>query len=104
MIVMFDVTNRTTFTNIESWLKTVSTNSSENVLVILVGNKTDLTERTVTQEEAEAVAEKHGISYVETSVRDNSNVSEPFLQLTKKLLQTKGTNIAWWKKANFESN
>ena len=104
MIMMFDVTNRTTFTNIENWLKTVSTNSSENVVVILVGNKTDLTERTVTQEEAEAVAEKHGISYVETSVRDNSNVSEPFLQLTKKLLKGKGTNIAWWKKANFESN
>lgn len=99
---MFDVTDRTSFTNIEKWLNSVSTYSAVNTVVLLVGNKTDLTDREVTEEEAQTLAEKHGLTYIETSVRDNKNVNEPFLCLTKKLLQNKGTNTAWWKKTNFD--
>ena len=94
---MFDVAERTTFTNIESWLDAVSRNCTETTIAVLVGNKTDLTERQVSHEEAQSMAEKHGITYVEVSVRDNSNVNEPFMQLTKKFLQSKGTSTPWWK-------
>ena len=96
---MFDVTSRTTFKSIENRLKDISGCCSDNVVVILVGNKTDLTEkRVVTQEEAEDFAEKHGIDYVDASSKDNVNVSDTFLQLTKNLLQAKGTSTTWWKK------
>ena len=98
MIVMFDVADRTTFTNIETWLGAVSRYCTETTIAVLVGNKSDFTERQVSQEEARSLAEKHGITYFEVSVRDNNNVKEPFMELTKRLLQSKGTSVPWWKK------
>ena len=98
VIVMFDIADRTTFTNIETWLDAVSRYCTETTIAVVVGNKSDLTERQVSQEEAQSLAEKHGITYVEVSVRDNNNVKEPFMQLAKKLLQSKGTSVPWWKK------
>ena len=102
MIIVFDVTDRDTLKNVETWFDSVSRYCTETTIAVLVGNKADLTERQVSHEEAQAIAEKHGVPYVEVSVRDNSNVNEPFMQLTKKMLQCKGTNLPWWKKTNFE--
>ena len=96
------MTDRSTFDHIENWLQTSGKFAQENCVIVLVGNKTDHPKRVVTKEEGEAFAEKHGIGYVETSVRDKINVNEPFLYITKKLLQSKGTTVAWWKNQQFE--
>ena len=101
VLILFDVTDRSTFDNIEKWLQSVSSQGSENCFVVLVGNKTDLSTREVTQEEGEALAEKHGVGYAETSARNRVNVDEPFLYVTKRMLQSKGTNIVWWKNSKF---
>lgn len=102
ILIVFDLSDRKMFENLENWYETATTQGPENCAIGLVGTKTDLTDRKVTQEEAEAFAEKHDIVYAETSARDNNNVDQPFLQVTKKLLQSKGTSISWWKKQTFQ--
>ena len=55
---------------------------------ILVGNKSDWTEkRAVTEEEGKAKAERLGISFVETSAKDNAFVEFAFFQLARYVLR-----------------
>jgi small GTP-binding protein len=41
-LLVYDITRRETFTHIEKWLEEVKTNSSKNIVIILIGNKKDL--------------------------------------------------------------
>ena len=41
-LLVYDITRRETFTHIERWLEEVKTNSSKNIVIILIGNKKDL--------------------------------------------------------------
>ena len=102
ILILFDVTDRQTFNHVDFWIEEVARRARENVVRVLVGNKADQHERAVTKEEGEALANKHDIGYIDSSLQDNINVSEPFVYVTKKLLQAKGSNVAWWKSSKFE--
>jgi GTPase SAR1 family protein len=53
-----------------------------NVIVLLVGNKSDLaSERVIGIEEAHTFGDRHGIDYMEASALDATNVNESFLRL-----------------------
>ena len=72
VIIMFDVTRRKTFTNLNFWIKQLKENGPDNVSVILVGNKSDLeNKRYVTKQEAELFAKNNNFFYTETSVKKN---------------------------------
>ena len=75
---MFDLTNRRTFDKICDWLEQIRKNSgSQQVHIVLVGNKTDLGDRRmVTMEEALELGKEHGLPYVETSAATGKNVEE----------------------------
>ena len=51
------------------------------ISIVLVGNKTDLSERAVKRADVEKYALSHGMSYFETSAKDASNVDEMFSSL-----------------------
>jgi len=83
VIIVFDLSNRTSFCNIKQWLMEVEEFSTlPPNKKILVGNKADLEDRReVEQEEAIEFARKMGVEYIETSVMGKSNVQEAFLSL-----------------------
>ena len=56
IILVYDCTEEVTFNNIENWLKQIDTHASSGVAKILVANKTDLPNRTVTSERGLALA------------------------------------------------
>ncbi len=57
-------------------------NADQNIILLLVGNKSDLEDRRdVSFEEAQEYAEKHGMAFIETSALDSSNVEQAFLQV-----------------------
>ena len=56
--------------------------------MILVGSKADLDEdRKVPRKQAEALSEKYGLNFVETSAKDDSNISRVFELLTTQVLE-----------------
>ena len=70
------------FDNIERWLTELRQHADSNIVIMLVGNKSDLRHlREVAAEKAKAFCEEHGLSLVETSAKDNSNVEFAFQKL-----------------------
>ena len=78
IILTFDLTKRSSFNSLESWLNDIKENSNE-VPVIIFGNKCDLFENyEVENEEAKKFAKEHNLQYFETSAKQNVNVQEGF--------------------------
>jgi len=91
-ILVFDVTRRETFENIDNWYNEFI-KASENISLILVGNKIDLEDkRLVSTEEGEEVAQKLELSYIETSALTGENIDDAFrilaLQMIKRYFTT----------------
>ncbi|CAG9330568.1 unnamed protein product [Blepharisma stoltei] len=86
-LLLYDVTNRDSFTNIERWLAEAKTNANHDITVILVGNKVDLeSNRAITAEEGEKFASEHGILFIEASAKEAFNVDEAFVNSAKAVL------------------
>ncbi len=84
-ILLFDVSDRSSFENIESWHKEIIEESPE-ISLILIGNKTDL-EREVTTVDGETLAKKLGfISYIESSRELRENGYEGLKLLALRLI------------------
>jgi small GTP-binding protein len=93
-LLVFDVTNRESFDHLGKW-HTEITNSAPNANIILVGNKSDLEDdRQVTQEEAKHYANRLGIPYIETSAKNNTNVTECFQQLVDAITERLASVVA----------
>ncbi len=80
-ILVYDVTRRETFDNLESWYKEAK-DVTPSISLILVGNKIDLIEdRVVTKEEGEEMAKNLALSYIETSAKTGENINDAFKML-----------------------
>lgn len=81
-VVVYDVTNRQTFVNTQKWIDDVRAERGEDVIIVLVGNKTDLNEkRQVTIEEGEAKSKEHKTLFIETSAKAGQNVKSLFRKI-----------------------
>ena len=87
-ILIYDVTKRSSFNNITSWIDDLKKMNIDNQFLILVGNKTDLIEsRQVEKEEGEQLAQNHGLLFKEISVKCESNVGDVFNELAEHVLK-----------------
>jgi Ras-related protein Rab-11A len=79
-LVVFDITKNSSFENVDKWVGQLRQYAGKEVVVILVGNKSDLKNlRAVTKEEAlEKAAVLGNLDYVETSALNNSHITETF--------------------------
>uniref|UniRef100_A0A4W5LRX0 small monomeric GTPase n=1 Tax=Hucho hucho TaxID=62062 RepID=A0A4W5LRX0_9TELE len=78
-LLVYDIAKHLTYENAERWLKELQDHADSNIVIMLVGNKSDLRHlRAVPTDEAKALAEKHGLSFLETSALDSSNVELSF--------------------------
>jgi len=74
-LLVYDISKHATFKNVERWLQELRENADRNIVIMLVGNKSDLRHlREVPTEEAKDFAEKNKLSFIETSALDSSNV------------------------------
>lgn len=85
VMVVFDVTNNTSFHSCAKWLERVRSQKPEVPFPgVLVGNKTDLSERrSVTAKEAEDFAASNGLEYFDVSAKEMQSVDQPFLYLAQ---------------------
>mmetsp|Transcript_25208 Transcript_25208/g.63309 ORF Transcript_25208/g.63309 Transcript_25208/m.63309 type:complete len:221 (-) Transcript_25208:39-701(-) len=78
-LLVYDIAKNVTYKNVERWLLELRENAAENIVIMLVGNKSDLRHlREVPTEEAKEFAEKNGLSFIETSALDSTNVESAF--------------------------
>mmetsp|Transcript_4440 Transcript_4440/g.14736 ORF Transcript_4440/g.14736 Transcript_4440/m.14736 type:complete len:224 (+) Transcript_4440:102-773(+) len=84
VVVVFDVSNETSFDHVSYWLEEVRKNAKPAVQVVLVGNKVDLPRR-VPEARARAFARSRGIAYLETSAKTDTNVTELFETVSRQL-------------------
>ena len=77
--VVYDITRKSTFLNIDNWIGELKTNGSDDILIILVGNKTDLEDkREVSTDDGEKKAKQYGIAFCETSALQGKNIEHAF--------------------------
>lgn len=89
-----DITKRATFENAERWLKELRDHAVQNIVIMLVGNKSDLKHlRAVSTDEAKEFAEKNTLSFIETSALDSSNVDTAFLSNLKEIYNLCNKNV-----------
>eukprot|EP01095_Lingulamoeba_sp_RSL-Kostka_P006577 TRINITY_DN2070_c1_g2_i2.p1 TRINITY_DN2070_c1_g2~~TRINITY_DN2070_c1_g2_i2.p1 ORF type:complete len:212 (-),score=59.27 TRINITY_DN2070_c1_g2_i2:93-728(-) len=87
IVVVYDVTDKKSFTNVKSWLGEIQRYASENVNKLIVGNKCDnVEERVVDYDEAEEFCKSIGVDYVETSAKQSINVEKMFNMITENTL------------------
>ncbi|KAG6600719.1 Ras-related protein RABA2a [Cucurbita argyrosperma subsp. argyrosperma] len=78
-LLVYDVTKPMTFDNVNRWLKELRDHADSNIVIMLIGNKTDLKHlRAVATEDAQSYAEKEGLSFIETSALEATNVEKAF--------------------------
>ena len=101
-LLVYDISKHCTYENVERWLKELRDHADSNIVISLVGNKSDLRHlRSVPSDEAKAFAgksevlgvrltvvdvcvcvysfpEKNGVSFIETSALDSTNVEQAF--------------------------
>lgn len=97
VVMVYDVTRRDSFDNLDHWLKEVklySPNNGEGVVKLLVGNKIDLSEgsngeynRQVDRHEAEEWARNQGMLFLEASAKTKTGVQESFMEVVNKILE-----------------
>merc|ERR1711972_679626 len=85
-LLVYDISKRITFENIERWLQELRDHADPNIVIMLVGNKSDLRHlRATGQDEALAFAEKHGLACIETSALESTNVETVFMRLLQEI-------------------
>ena len=90
-LLVFDISRKNTFLSATSWLHDLRQIAEESIVVVLVGNKSDLAEdnrRQVSKEEAEEWCRANGVmEYVETSAKSGDGVERAFLEVAERIYQ-----------------
>lgn len=101
-LLVYDIAKHATYVNVTRWLKELRDHADSNIVIMLVGNKSDLKHlRAVPTDEAKAFATENGLSFIETSALDASNVEGAFLTIltdifrivSSKSLESSSNNI-----------
>jgi Ras-related protein Rab-8A len=88
ILLVYDVTDETSFNNIRNWMRNIEQHASETVNKILVGNKCDMDDkRVIPTARGQALADEFGIPFFETSAKANLKVEEAFFSVAREIKQ-----------------
>ena len=87
-LLVYDVTNKDSFENIANWLDEARVNGNPEMVLCLVANKCDLTEkRQVSTEDGKELADENKLLYIETSALNSQGVQDAFEKIAEKILK-----------------
>lgn len=93
-ILVYDITNDESFENIESWIYNLKTILGSDIVIALVGNKSDLEHRrNVDYKVAKKFANKNSLIFMETSAKTAFNIDLLFKKITHELMKLKKVEV-----------
>ncbi|CAI9782087.1 unnamed protein product [Fraxinus pennsylvanica] len=88
-LLVYDVTRNATFENVERWLRELRDHTDSNIVVMLVGNKSDLRHLVaVSTEDGKSFAERESLYFMETSALEATNVENAFAEVLTQIYRT----------------
>ncbi len=88
IVLVFDLTNENSFSNIPHWIRQIKLYATENVPILLLGNKCDIVdEKKVEMGKIEELCEEYNLKYIETSAKLNINIEKAFICIVKELTE-----------------
>ena len=92
--VVYDISSRSSFENIQSWIDDCTKQTAKSVLLLLIGNKSDLKDqREVSYEEGEAYAKEHNMLFLETSAKTGNNIGDIFEKSLNQIAKNIKNNV-----------
>ena len=93
IVIIFDISNETSFINLKSWMKDIKEECSADIPMILVGNKLDLEDkRVIDKERAMEFAKNEKLEYIETSSKTGENINKALSLIIEKIYQRADSN------------
>ncbi|CEM03619.1 unnamed protein product [Vitrella brassicaformis CCMP3155] len=89
-ILMYDITSRKSFTNLDLWLREALKCGGKDVVYVVCGNKSDMRSRAVGELEGRQWASSKGFLFFETSASTGRGIHEMFAELTRQLVAAEG--------------
>ncbi|KAG0587530.1 hypothetical protein KC19_2G171500 [Ceratodon purpureus] len=88
-ILVYDITKQQSFDHVQRWLDELRAHADANIVIMLIGNKSDLGNlRQVETETAKEFAQKEGLSFLETSAMESTNVETAFYTVFSEIYKT----------------
>jgi len=85
-LIVYDITKAVSFRNVEKWLQELRQHAFDDIVIMLVGNKSDLKQaREVPTDDAKKFAQKNNLLFIETSALDGENIKEAFYQTVSEI-------------------
>ncbi|XP_043087208.1 ras-related protein Rab-37, partial [Puntigrus tetrazona] len=91
LLLLYDITSKSSFDNTRAWLTEIHEYAQDDVVIMLLGNKSDMTgSRVIRREDGEKLAREYGVIFLETSAKTGLNVDEAFMTVAKELVRRFG--------------
>jgi len=85
-LIVYDITKSVSFKNVEKWLQELRQHAFDDIVIMLVGNKSDLKQaREVPTDEGKKFAQKNNLLFIEASALDGENIKEAFYQTVNEI-------------------
>ncbi|KAA3469554.1 ras-related protein RABA4c-like [Gossypium australe] len=85
-MLVYDITKRQSFDHVAKWLEELRGHADKNIVIMLVGNKSDLASlRAVPIEDAKEFAQRESLFFMETSALEATNVESAFLTVVTEI-------------------
>ena len=89
VLVVYDITDRDSFENLNSWLIEIEKNANKNIKKLLMGHNCDLEDkRQVSYKEGKDFATRNNMLFIESSAKNNINIKEAFDLLIEEIINS----------------
>ena len=87
-LIVYDITRKATFNNIDKWISDLKLNGDKDICIVILGNKSDLNDkREITTEEGINKSEQFKTAFLETSALNGDNIGKAFEELIQQIIQ-----------------